>query len=178
MELEDNPHLLVKNGVVQMTDGTLFLRQKLGAQRQFDYLQKKLEVTQDFMTSFNRNVEMSQAYCSNKNISYLHVIFPAKPVAFRKRFESIGVHISPIVNEFYLSNLNVYYPRLEEIREDWFIKDNTHCSYLGYFSVIKDVVARVGVNISGYSYTLHEKEVLGDLGRMIGSSPLSSKYIK
>lgn len=66
-DLEDNKELSIVNGVVSLKDGTLFLRQKNRAQKQFDYLQGK-PIDRQSIINFRRNVSSSAAYCRNNNI--------------------------------------------------------------------------------------------------------------
>ena len=175
-DLENNKELSVVNGVVSLKDGTLFLRQKDRAQRQFDYLQGK-SIARQSIINFRRNVSSSAAYCRSKDIPYQHVIFPAKAVAYIQEFKDIGIEITPIVSGKHMID-NVYYPEINSIKKNWFIKDGNHCLCKGYIEVLYKVLSNLGIDIKGFSYTTRRVLRVGDLGVMIGSSPIEREYIE
>tara|TARA_R110001583_G_scaffold17482_1_gene70631 strand:- start:1803 stop:2999 length:1197 start_codon:yes stop_codon:yes gene_type:complete len=177
--LEENKNIEVINNVIKLQDGTLFLRQKNRGQFQFEYLTGQKKISPKSIFNFKKNIKRNKEYCDKKNINYLHVIFPCKAVAYRNRFKDIGVDINPIVTEEHLNVDGVYYPNLDDIAEDWFLKTDTHCSYKGRLSIIKDIMKHISIVFPDIAFDIRESKSSspGDLGRMIDNPPVKRESI-
>lgn len=100
MDIEANVLLDCDDKVIELRDSNiLFLRQKDSGQRQFDHFIGRLKITQTSVSNFQRNVASNAAFSSRNNIPYIHIIFPAKPVALRKTLQAADVEVSSVVTE-------------------------------------------------------------------------------
>jgi len=179
MTIEENTNIEVCNNVIKLKDGTLFLRQKNGGQFQFDYLTGLKKITLENIVNFKKNIKRNKEYCDLRGINYLHVIFPCKAVAYRDCLTSLGINIKPIVTQEHFNTNGVYYPNLDDIKEDWFMKTDTHCSYKGWLFIIKDVMSRIGIAFPNIPFSIHNAKFStpGDLGRMINGPPVKRECI-
>lgn len=178
MSIEDNQSLKITNGVLSFDDNTLFLRQKDQGQRQFDFLTGKSKVTATNTDNFIDNISKNHKFCEENNINYAHAIFPCKAVAYRKKFAEIGIEINPIVSSKHLSHQRVFYPNINSIKEDWYHKTDTHCSYIGYLNILKKVFNVADLDFPELSMTIATRFMKGDLAAMCNAEGIEVEYIK
>lgn len=180
LRLEDNDNFLFYNdaGVFSFKNNkVLFLRQKDNAQKQFEYLVGNLQVTSEQIRSFESNYKINIDYCNIRNIPYCHIVFPCKAIAYQKEFLKHGITLKNIINHEHIKHPYVYYPNNSEIEKSWFIEDDTHCSSYGYIQIIDRAFKKVGYKLPYINTFFTEIKKQGDLGRMIGSPPISVKEV-
>jgi hypothetical protein len=175
-KLENNIHLNVVGGVVVLFDGSLFLRQKNHAQQQFEHMLGDLEIKNTSIQNFLSNMESNICYADASSCKYCHIIFPAKPIAYRNEFSSIGLDIKPIVKNEYLGT-HCFYPDVENLKSNYFIKDGSHCTCEGYLSIIEPVMLKLGYSFDSVQFEYGTTSKVSDLGRMIGGEPIDRRYI-
>ncbi|TVU70809.1 hypothetical protein FQP81_17675 [Pseudoalteromonas distincta] len=178
MSIEDNQSLKITKGVLSFDDNTLFLRQKDQGQRQFDFLIGKSKVTATNTNNFIKNISKNHKFCEENKINYAHAIFPCKAVAYRKKFAEIGIEINPIASSKHLSHQRVFYPKINNIKEDWYHKTDTHCSYIGYLNILRNLFRIVDMEFPKLEIVIGKRLITGDLGKMCNAKDVEVDYIK
>ena len=177
ISIENNPNIEgINNKVLKIPDGTLFLWQKNSGQGQFEYLVGNKALSLKSINNFKYNITENNKYCKRMGIPYQHIIFPCKPVAYKKRLEELGLCIEPIVNEEILTLENVYYPQLSDLREDYYLKTDSHCSPKGFLFFIKAILKIMGVGVVEDNFIWKYVDHIGDLANMIGLKHPIKKY--
>ncbi|MBF9001201.1 hypothetical protein [Vibrio nitrifigilis] len=178
MIFENNKHIEVSRGVIKIKGiNALFLRQKNSGQNQFEYINGNKNISRESIDNFIFNIKENNDFCIKNKIIYQHIIFPCKAIAYKQRFESLGIKIKNIVTEEHTSQHNVYYPSLKNISEEWFIINDTHCSYKGYIKIINEALSRAGINIPILPFHLKKSFYKGDVGKMLGEKPIEVDII-
>lgn len=156
-----------------------------GGQSQFSFLTAELSPEDGSVNNFVTNIEARKIYCSEREIEYLHVVFPSKPVV-KKKFLPLPYKnsVSSLFVNKYLSGFNnslpnyVLYP-LEELlsKDNESIEDNvyrvrdTHMTDYGYFVVVESILNKLNLS---YDFHAHMKYVnqnmISDLSLMCGDS--------
>lgn len=162
-----NKNVNINKGVVSLDDGTLFLRQKNCGQEQFDYLSRNKEISSKVIDNFINNIKFNVAYCLKSNIKYQHIVFPAKPIAYREKLALAGPSIFPIFSDKHALP-SVFYPNLETLRESHYFKYDSHCSFLGSRFIVGEALKKIDINICDYPYSLKSIVRQGDLSAMLG----------
>ena len=167
----------VKSDVLFGKENYLFLFQ--GAQRQFDYLLGKERVTELSTLNFKSNIESRSKYCLNKNIDYLHIVFPSKPLVKKKYLPNTFLYVESLYNKYYEEKISkqfldfIYYP-LEDLKNiekkySTFLKTDTHNTNKGHKYLTYKILKKMGMSIvkkSSNSY--FKKEIFnGDLLLML-----------
>lgn len=178
MSIEGNQSLNIIKGVLSFNDNTLFLRQKNQGQRQFDFLTGKSKVTETNTDNFIKNISKNYKFCEENNINYAHAIFPCKAVAYKNKFAEIGIEINAIASSKHLSHQSVFYPEISDIKENWYHKTDTHCSYIGYLSILKEVFNIANLDFPELSMTIAKRLMRGDLAVMCNAGEIEVEYIK
>lgn len=161
-------------GVFSFKDtGAMFLRQRDRGQKQFEYLIGDLNIDESSLDAFDYNYKMNVDYTKRLNIPYCHVVFPCKALAYKKEFKDRGVEVKSIANERHINKEYVYYPLISEVNPSWYIPDDTHCSCLGNMKIIDKSFERIGYSLPKIRVDFLQKKRLGDLGRMVNSSPIT-----
>jgi hypothetical protein len=176
IELEKNEFIKIKNGVIELPSGTLFLRQKNSAQQQFDYMLGNLNLSSESIENFHKNMAMNIFLSQALKCLYHHIIFPTKAMAFLDEFLNIGIYLKPIVCKEHL-NYKVYYPNLQDLRKNYFVKDGNHCSCRGYLAIIEPILNKLGYNFNDVQFSFIKTFRIGDLGQMYNSPPIEREYI-
>ncbi|WP_159739469.1 hypothetical protein [Vibrio atypicus] len=147
-------------------DGYLFLHQENKAQEQIAYLSGQKKLSPEVVSNFKFNIAYNKHVLSSLDIKTLHVIFPAKPVAFRKMFENNGVNINSLYNHQSFDEIRdlIYYP---DVHISDYLKTDTHNSDLGKVRIISNLLKRVGYDITGFTPVYRHKSIMGDLSKMI-----------
>ena len=169
--LEANNNIQVARGVVKLSNGTLFLRQKGAGQEQFAYLCGEKKLSSNVINNFITNIVHNSNYCTERAIAYRHIVFPAKPVAYKAMLSNYSIDIKPIFDNMKHGHRDVYYPKLEDLKETFYYKDDTHCSFEGSHFIIGNTLKYIGYDISKYGFTLEDKKRQGDLGSMLKLPP-------
>jgi hypothetical protein len=173
-----NSKLKIKNGVIKFEDGTLFLRQKNQGQRQFDFLTGQAHLSTIDIDNFKQNITENESFCKLHSIEYAHVIFPCKAIAYKKEFFDIGVEINTITTSNHLAHPKVYYPEASQMTKDWFLKTDTHCSYIGYLNILTGLFNHINIEFPQLPLIIGKRFIKGDLGVMCGAEKVEVDYIE
>lgn len=146
-------------------DGTLFLKQTNRAQEQFSYLSGEKVISEDAIISFNKNVAHNVDYCNSKKIPYLHIIFPAKIVAFKDEFFKLNIDIKPICSNVHLEDNHVFYPIKLLKGKEHYLKTDTHINEKGNIIIFEYLLDYFKIKKPNYQFIKKEKQ--GDLGKML-----------
>ncbi|MEM8576503.1 MAG: hypothetical protein AAGF60_01505 [Pseudomonadota bacterium] len=181
--------LLPPVGVAEDTvighDGWLFLYQ--GGQRQFDYLTGAAVPTVEAVTNFVDNLKRRRAFCAERGIGHLHVVFPSKPLvktthlpaAFRDTVSSpYQRYYAPAVARAALQD-EVLYP-LDALRDldattSSFMRLDTHMTHAGSLAAARMILARLkGGEIPDDAFVRGQSHFWGDLGMRFGGRDLTA----
>ena len=169
----------VVNDVIVTDNGFLFLYQ--GKQRQIDYFMGLLKPNKRSIDSFKQNITNRRAYCVNKDIDYLHIVYPAKPIV-KSNFlpKIISSEVSSIfLNYYYSKNVDfVLYPldelkafnNLESMGKEVFRAKDTHMTDFGYSCIAKVILKKLGMDfhLLNSFFEVEEKFCSSDLQIMMG----------
>lgn len=153
-------------------DDVLFLHQENVSQHQFQVLTGEISIDAKNKVNFHSNMAHNLAIAQKHKFNYKHIVFPAKPIVYKKYFESIGVNLASIFNEsFYHSE--VIYPHLNT--EDYHLHD-THINDVGSFKVVSEVMETL--NYPSLPEPLFiDTQKSGDLMKMLGRDDLENVKI-
>lgn len=173
MSKEIYNNIKIKNNVLFGKNNWLFLYN--GGQKQFDYLLGEEIVNEKSIENFTNNINKRTEIFESKNIDYLHVVFPSKPVV-KKKYLPKKFNIKSVFKNYYekplLSNSNIIYPLSEllnlEKKQSTFHKYNTHNSGYGYLKITEIIFKELGytINLEDFIKNTEINEVGGDLANM------------
>lgn len=174
---------MIKNNVLFGKENWLFLHN--GGQKQFNYLLEVEKVSDLSVDSFCSNMQERYKYCQEKNIDYLHVVFPSKPVIKKNFLPDEYSGVKSLFKNYYAScdglSSYVLYPfeslvSLEE-KHSTFHKYNTHNSDYGYLEIVKTIFERLGYKLNFHEYIegVSKKSVSGDLAEMASLSVVNEE---
>ncbi|MBJ7441393.1 MAG: hypothetical protein JHD35_20570 [Sphingopyxis sp.] len=149
-----------------------------GGQKQFDYLmgQSKPEISS--VENFIANLKQRKKFCDTRQISYLHVVYPSKPVIMT---EFTPDNIRDRVKSLYLSCyadkvkssqfVNVIYPRMllleQKSKHAVFKRCDTHMSDIGNVIISREILRCIGYQHDPLSFLVEEsRPANGDLASM------------
>lgn len=164
------------NNVLFGKNNWLFLWQ--GGQRQFDFLTGISAPKQNSIDNFSNNLVNRSNFCAKKDINYLHVVFPSKPVVmFEFLPDGISENVRSIFDKHYNGSINsdvinkLIYPRSilidEKGRRQVFIQQDTHMTAAGNVIVVSEILRRLGHSHDPLAFM--EASILnysGDLAKM------------
>lgn len=177
MDIENNALLDCDDRVVELrSSNILFLRQKNGGQRQFDRFIGKLKIDRESTLNFQRNIELNSEFSKQNNIPYIHIIYPAKPIALRKILWAANVNVSSIVTEDHITK-EVIYP-LETVSEaQYYQKQGTHNTDLGYVRIIQAIFKSLDVKLPSLTPIVEKRLLKTDLAIMKGYGLVEEEVI-
>lgn len=161
--LEKTNGIKSKNNVLTL-DGQMFLHQKNTGQRQFDYFLGKKILSEEVRENFKKNISNNRILSEKYHFLYKHIIFPAKPVVFKKLFEKKGIFLQSLQQQVFSDEKVVLYPKLNE--EDYDVSD-THTNDKGVFKILKLIINDFGL-LKDVSAEFSVGEKLNDLSSMLG----------
>ena len=170
----------VVNNVLIGSDKQLYLHE--GNYNQFSFLSGKEVVSVESKRNFLSNLSQRKNFAHQRNIDYLHVIFPCKPLVlrrncpepYRRNIRSLFLHAySPLFPERDHEKEHILYPLAalmnEQTQRDCFWPNDTHINAVGQLCIYREI----GKHIEGISsdfplFRIHEQLRQGDLGLMLG----------
>lgn len=182
-----NFDFVVVNDVLVTDNDFLFLYQ--GKQRQIDYLTGLLKPNNHSINSFRENILERRAYCINKNIDYLHIVYPAKPIVKSNLLpKNISSKVSSIFLNHYSTNIDyVLYPLdelrvfndLESLDKEVFRVKDTHMTDFGYSCIAKVILKKLGMDfhLLDSFFEVEEKFCSSDLQVMMGDRTKTTELI-
>ena len=160
----------ITNEVILGRDGYLFLAG--GGHRVFEYISGSIEVPALSIEVFNKNIELREKICADKNIQFIHTISPDKHSVLSNKFpsryiKSIGLMFSNSIG----ASKNLFIPneKLKILSKKYqiFKRTDTHLSDLGslfYAGMLVEQLTKIS------QVELIEKYLSGTLPRAINSS--------
>lgn len=176
--LFENEKLHCASDVVEiLSTGDMFLHQFDSAQRQFQHFTGEAEVSEIAKKNFELNHLRNLDFCTQQNIKFCHIVFPAKPIAFRSELAEAGVEVKSIFGPAHALE-RVHYP-IEHLKSrEHFYKQDTHNNDDGKLAIVKFFLNVMGISIPKLTPIYGERDVLGDLGRKLGRKPAKELAIK
>lgn len=160
----------VKDNVLFGDDNRLFLFQ--GAHMQFDYLCGKKEVSIHSIENFNSNINQRRVFCQDKEINYLHVIFPCKPLIYNSSLNNLS--LKPIYSDSHQSE-GVLYPIDDLNFDNAYYKNDTHCSPKGSWKCLNAILKKLSLEHKEEPLFNNELRTSGDLAVMINETDRSEE---
>jgi len=155
--------MIIKKDILIENCETKFLYS--GEHHQFDYLSGKKTVQKESIDNFHLNIAKRKEFCANKNILFMHVVFPCKAVVLAERIKSINV--KPIFNDKFIND-DVIYP-VEVLKKNigTFLKTDTHTTPFGSWLILQNIIDRLNLKFEDEP-SFDKSYILGDLNRMLG----------
>ncbi|MCI4590344.1 hypothetical protein MOK15_09580 [Sphingobium sp. BYY-5] len=179
----------IKKNVLFGEDGWAFLWQ--GGQRQFDFLTGKSSASQSSVDNLVANLKGRTEFCAARNIPYLHVVFPSKPVTMTEYLPAeIRGQVQSLYERQYAGAIDaamvesILYPRPTLLEEKAscpvFSRQDTHMTETGNAIVSREILRRLGHRHDPLScMEAEERDRLGDLAIMAGTrKPLPERFLQ
>lgn len=164
---------IITNGVLYGKNRYLYLYD--GSHHQFQYLLGEAEPSPKDIKNFSYNLQNRTDYCSTRNIPYLHMVFPSKPVFMPENIPDEHRNIKSLYLSKYQNTAqdnNIIYP-IKELNDlkpttQIFRLWDTHMSDQGFLATAKIILQRLGFRYDWqeFFYQTH-KNSIGDLGIML-----------
>ncbi len=177
---------VIKNVLIG-TGNQLFLYE--GNYNQFSFLSGKELVSKESKINFISNLNQRKNYALQRDIDFLHVIFPCKPLVlrhncpepYRSNIRSLFLHsYSPLFPTRDYEKEQILYPLAALINEqtvqDCYWSNDTHISAAGQLCIYREIGRFIrGISSNFPLFRIHKQLRQGDLGMMLGETePLSS----
>jgi hypothetical protein len=165
--------------VIDAGEGQLFLGTSM--HRVVEHLTGAIEISEESVANFERNLAARSKYCADRDIDYRHVIFPDKATALRSEFPYAVVRS---FTDRYRSVFNSEVLDLEPVlsRPAAFLRTDTHLSFDGMVestiaiaeSLLEFDVDRAREDL--YALRGPAMEYAGDLGRKLTPPRTETHY--
>lgn len=176
---------MVKNDVLFGKGDFLFLYQ--GKQRQFDFLLGLRVPSQDSISNFKSNLVNRLEYCKNRNIKYLHITYPSKPVVKNMELPTeFRQNLSSLYLKYYQPCLEqlqdfVHYPANKlsdgDVGFSVYRKKDTHMTDYGYAIITEYLSSFLDFEFCKKEIVYHEKILSSDLPAMLGMDPNFKEWV-
>lgn len=172
--LESNQQISCHKNVIEIiSNGELFLHQKFTGQRQFEHLMGERNIPLKSIENFNANIAFARRLTERFQISFLNVVFPAKPVIKSQLLGTVGIQVSSIFNSQFVKESSIY--PLDAIRSvDGACKQDTHYNGHGQWAVVRCILEKLNISTNNLTPIFKVKESIGDLGNMLGKETTES----
>lgn len=177
----------VINNVLIGESKQLFLFE--GNYNQFSYLSNQVSISESSKTNFLDNLRRRRRFAEERNLQYLHIVIPCKPLVvrdktpepYRHNIRSLFLNTyAPLFQNRDPLTEHVLYPLdsliREQVQRDCYWANDTHINAAGQLCIHREI----GKHIQDLSTTfpllrITEEPRQGDLGIMLGNSePLPS----
>ncbi|MFT4805497.1 MAG: hypothetical protein ACI83B_003315 [Sediminicola sp.] len=169
--------IFYENDVIQFDNSPfLFLKQHDVAQHQYQYFLGERTLTEQKYELFERNAAFNVDYCMKKEITYQHIVFPAKIPVFSSLFRQAGIDVKSLFCKRHKHN-NVHYPYSTlDMDHDYMVQD-THNSDIGKIKLVKFMMSQLNVDYIEHTPIWKDAEVVGDMGKRLGRSGYREKKL-
>ena len=168
------------NNVLIGDKNQLFLHE--GNYNQFSFLSGEELVSGDSRKNFLSNLKQRQNFARQRNIDFLHIVFPCKPLIlrhtcpepYRSNIRSLFLHsYSPLFPGRNYEIEHVLYPLAalihEQIVQDCYWKNDTHINAAGQLCIYREIAKFIkGMSRDFPLFRIQEQLRQGDLGLMLG----------
>ena len=183
----ERKNLAINKHVIEGKSDYLFLFD--GKHNQFDYLLGIRKVEQINVDNLVNNISKRKLFCDKRNIDYFYIIFPSKPLLKTDFLPKEFSNVKSLFNTYYFDNLKemigdsyeqtILYP-LEDLKElefeySTFKKYDTHMSDYGFLTIANKLLEKLNISIDNSLHTYINKDVRGDLSKMVNSFKVSSE---
>ena len=175
------------NNVLTGDKNQLFLHE--GNYNQFSFLSGEDKVSGESKNNFLSNLKHRQNFARQRNIDFLHVIFPCKPLVlrhacpepYRSNIRSLFLHsYSHLFSCRDYEAEHVLYPLAalihEQTDQDCYWSNDTHINAVGQLCIYREIAKSIkGMSRDFPLFRIQEQLRQGDLGLMLGKqNPMPS----